>query len=178
MTHSLTLVESTKEDVYSRLQNRPAVKFGPHTCPRWLNKQIKFLFSTLHKDNLRDLLKLIQDTLRTADKKPLWPALFAAMSVLAMTTESLQVTVRGKEELDKKEKRIEEWDTTADRDVSSMDEEFEFLKSLFHEKYRTLLNKGFNPLHNVDDRASLADAGQSLAAEAGDIVTTHRKSYQ
>ncbi|KAL8709093.1 MAG: hypothetical protein Q9220_006114 [cf. Caloplaca sp. 1 TL-2023] len=178
MTHSLTLVESTKDDVYNRLQNRPTVKFGIHTCPRWLNKQIKFLFSALHRDNVRDLLKLVQDTLRTADKRPLWPALFAAISVLAMTTESLQVTLRGKEDIDKKEKRIGERDTTANRDVALMDDEFTFLKNLFHEKYRTLLNKGFNPLQSTSDRASLDDAAQSLAAEASDIVTTHRESSQ
>lgn len=90
MTHSLTLVEDTKVDVYRRLKNPPSGEFGIHTCPRWLNKQIKFLLSTLHHDLLRDFLNKVQDALRLSSKKHLWAALFASLIVLAMRPKRLK----------------------------------------------------------------------------------------
>ncbi|KAL8892296.1 MAG: hypothetical protein Q9215_000809 [Flavoplaca cf. flavocitrina] len=171
MTHSLTIVEDTKEFVYKQLRNKPKNPFGNHTCARLLNKQIKYLLSTLHEDVLRDVLNKVQDALRHSKRKDLWAPLFASMVILAMTTESLEVTVRCKEETDKQEGTIDQDDRKADKEIARMDKRFDLLRRLFHQGYRTLLPKGFNPLRDLTDRSQLVDnASQTLAAKASNIV--------
>ncbi|KAL8729488.1 MAG: hypothetical protein Q9166_004736 [cf. Caloplaca sp. 2 TL-2023] len=170
MTHSLTLVESTRDEVYRWLKNPPPKQFGHHTCARWLNKQIKFLLSTLHRRILKVVLNKIQDTLRVSNNKSLWAPLFVGMVILAMTTETLQVTVRCKEETDKQEEVIAQDDKTADEAIALMDERFDFLRRLFHQRYRTLLPRGLNPIRSPQARARLDDASQSLAAKASEII--------
>lgn len=177
MTHSLTIVEDTKEFVYKQLRNKPKNPFGNHTCARLLNKQIKYLLSTLHEDVLRDVLNKVQDTLRLSKRKNFWAPLFASIVILAMTTESLEVTVRCKEETDKQEGMIDQDDRKADEAIAQMDDRFDLLRRLFHQGYRTLLPKGFNPLRDLTDRLQLVDnASQTLAAKASDIVMQYRKS--
>ncbi|KAL8717358.1 MAG: hypothetical protein Q9225_005392 [Loekoesia sp. 1 TL-2023] len=168
MTHSMTLIESSKDTIYDRLRNPPSERYGHQTSPRWLNKQFKFLFSALHQDVLRDVLGQIQGTLRHAGGKAVWAALFAGMVILAMTTGSMQVAVRGKEETDKGEDMIRQDDTTADEAIKLMDERFESLKSLFRQKYNRL-----NPVQKPRHRALLDDASQSLAAKASEIIENH-----
>ena len=169
----MTLVESTKDDVYDRLKNPPPERYGHHTCPRLLNKQVKFLLCLLHQEVLEDVLGQIQEALRLSRKSGTWAALFSGMVILAMTVGSLQVAVRGKEETDKSEGTIQQDDTTADEAVKSMEGQFEFLKNLFHQGYRTLVPKGLNPLQNLQDRACLDGASQSLAAKASKIMEDH-----
>lgn len=176
MTHSLTLVENTRDDVHRRLKNPPPVAFGQHTSPRLLNRQIKFLLSTLHHDLLKGILQRIQEALRHSSKKPSWAALFASMVVLAMTTESQEVAVRCKESTDKKERVIEVDDSTAEKAIGLMDEQFEFLSKLFHQRYRTPFKKGFNPLLNVDNRNELDIESRLLADKSAEIVKTYRES--
>lgn len=50
MTRTLTLVESSKQEVYSQLQRRPAKAFGVHTSSRILNKELKYIIAPLYKD--------------------------------------------------------------------------------------------------------------------------------
>ncbi|KAL8936532.1 MAG: hypothetical protein Q9211_004141 [Gyalolechia sp. 1 TL-2023] len=173
MTHSMTLVESTKDQVYDRLRNPPPERYGQQTSPRWLNKQIKFLLCALHQDILRDVLSQIQETLRLSGKKATWAALFASMTILAMTTESLQVAVRCKDETDKGEGTVRQNDTTADEAIKLMDERFELLKNLFHQGHRTLSSKGLNPIRKVQDRTFLDGASQSLASKASEIIDSY-----
>lgn len=179
MTHQLTLVESTKDNVYERLNNPPTERYGHHTSPRWLSRQIKFLLSTLHQEVMRNgVLYLVQDTLRRADRKPLWAALFASMIVLAMTTETQELTVRCKEKTDKGEGTIRLDDRAADDAINLMDERFQLMRNLFHQGYRTLSTKGFNPLQSPQDRAFLDEASQSLAAKANMIVEDNCESFR
>ncbi|KAL8655040.1 MAG: hypothetical protein Q9210_001131 [Variospora velana] len=173
MTHSLTLVEHTKGDVYRRLRNPPQEQFSHLTCPRWLNRQIKFLLSMLHHDVLKTCLSLVQEKLRASTRKPSWAALFASMLVLAMTTETLEQTLRCKEKTEKEEGTIRHEDTTADDAIALMDERFEHLKNFFHQGYRTHMARGFNPLRSSEDRKFLDEPSRSLAAKASDIVKEH-----
>ncbi|KAL8810912.1 MAG: hypothetical protein Q9200_002214 [Gallowayella weberi] len=180
MTHSLTLVEDTKDTVYEQLWNPPGEKFGHHTCARLVNKQFKFLLSPLHRDLLKNVLNKVQQNLRSSDKKKVfWAPLFACMVILAMTIETLQVSVRCKEQTDKQEGTIDQDDKTADKAIAEMDDRYDFLKNLFHQGYRTLQPKGLNPLRCPQDRGRLEDgASQSLAAKASDIVEHYRKFIQ
>lgn len=176
MSHSLTLVEDTKESVYMKLKNKPKNPFGHHTCARWLNKQIKFLLSTLHRQVMKEVLNKVQDTLRVSKRKNLWAPLFSSIVVFAMTTGALQVTVRCKEETDKQEGTIEQDDRKANKEIAEMDERFDLLKNLFHQAFRTLLPGGLNPLRDLPDRDNLDPASQTLATKASEIVEHYRKS--
>ncbi|KAL8905824.1 MAG: hypothetical protein Q9207_002395 [Kuettlingeria erythrocarpa] len=177
MTHQLTLVESTRDSVYEQLKNRPPEKYGPHTSPRWLSRQFKSLLSTLHLVIFNGVLGLVQDTLRRADRKAFWAALFASILVVAMTTETQEQTVRCKEQTDQGEGTIGLDDKRADEEISLMDEKFEFLKNLFHQGYRTLSPKGFNPLQSPASRDSLDQASQSFAVKAKAIVEQHCEAH-
>ncbi|KAL8784708.1 MAG: hypothetical protein Q9213_003804 [Squamulea squamosa] len=170
MTHSLTIVEDTRDSVYWQLKNRPENLFGQHTCARFLNKQMKFLLCTIHGDVLKDVLNRVQDTLRVSNKKSLWAPLFASMVILAMSIESLQVTVRCKEETDKQEGTIGALDTKADEEIALMDEKFDLLRRIFHQGYRTLQPKGYNPIRNPADRDELDGPSQLLAEKASGII--------
>ncbi|KAL8674324.1 MAG: hypothetical protein Q9168_001253 [Polycauliona sp. 1 TL-2023] len=171
MSHSLTIVEDTRDAVYRQLKQRPDNPFGHHTCARWLNKQIKFLLSTLHQDVLKGVLSKLQDTLRKANSKEHWASLFASLAIVAMTTESQEVTVLCKEETDKQEGTIGPDDRTAEKDIAQMDETFDLLRRLFHQKFRTLLPKGLNPLRDLTDRDGLPDhASRSLAAKGNEVL--------
>ncbi|KAL8921925.1 MAG: hypothetical protein Q9172_003774 [Xanthocarpia lactea] len=157
------------DKVETYINKRSRQKFGHHTCARLLNKQIKFLLSTLYTDLMKGFLGKVQETLRRSKKEAVWAPLFASMVILAMTTETLQVTVRCKEETDKQENMINQHDRTADRAIALMDERFDLLRKLFHQKYSTLLPKGLNPLRNLANRSCLDDASKRLAAKANDI---------
>ncbi|KAI4167570.1 MAG: hypothetical protein LQ343_007109 [Gyalolechia ehrenbergii] len=175
MTHSMTLVESTKDYVYDRLRNPPRERYGQQTSPRWVNKQFKFLLCALHQDLLRDVLSQIQETLRLSGKRATWAALFAGMTILAMTTESMQMAVRGKDETDKGEGTVRQNDTTADEAIKLMDERFDLLENIFHQAHRTPSSRGLNPVQKIQDRAILDGASQSLAAKASEIIENHHK---
>lgn len=176
MTHSLTLVEHTKGDVYRRLRNPPQEQFSHLTCPRLLNRQIKFLLSKPHYHVLETCLSHVQEKLRASTRKPSWAALFASMLVLAMTIETFQQTLRCKEKTEKEEGTIRQSDTTADDKIALMEDRFEHLKKFFHQGYRTHMARGFNPLQSSENRKFLDEPSRSLAAKASDIVKAHRES--
>ncbi|KAL8773210.1 MAG: hypothetical protein Q9209_001886 [Squamulea sp. 1 TL-2023] len=173
MTHSLTIVEDTRDSVYRQLKNRPENLFGQHTSARLLNKQIKFLLATLHQDVLKDVLNRVQDTLRTSNKKSLWAPLFASMVILAMSIETLQMIVRCKEKTDEQEGTIETHETKADQEIALMDKNFDLLRSFFHQGYRTIQPTGMNPIRNPANRANLDRPSQLLAEKASSIIENH-----
>ena len=97
--------------------------------------------------------------------------------MLAITTESQEVTVRCREETDKLEEMIPQNDTRANDAIGRMDEGFEdYLKCFFHQKYRTREKKGFNPIGNPKQRAVLDNASNQLAEKASAIIEEHRNS--
>ena len=92
MTHSITLLEGTQTQVTTKLHSQPTKPYGVHTCPRWLNKQLKFLLSTLHRDLLEEILESIHKTLHdvsTKNSKKVWTRLFIGLLVLSMFSESI-----------------------------------------------------------------------------------------
>ena len=177
MTHALTLVEKTRDETYEKLKNPPRERFGYHSCPRLIDKQMKFLMSALHRDVLEEILSKIQEMLRITNRKAFWASLFVSMTILATTIETLEATVRYKEEVDKQEGLISGDDETAARTIAAMDDRFDFLSRLFHQAFRTLVPKGLNPICDLTSRADLHFASQSLAAQASEIIQQHRKPF-
>lgn len=178
----MTLVEDKKEEVFSSLWNRPTEAFGVQTSPRWLNKQLKFLFSSLHMTLMETILGKLTQTLRGSKKASSWASNFAIIMMLAMANESVQITLRHKESTDKEEGMIDLHDETAKRESVLIDEKFDFLQDLYHKSYKTQGAKAkgkpsFNPIHNVTDRRKLDAPASQLAQSVGDLVESHRNSY-
>lgn len=172
MTHSLTLTEDTRADVYYRLRNRPDTLYEPLTCPRWLNKEFKFLMSTLHTDLLKNILELLHKNLRDGKQtRLLWAIAFIALLTLSMVTESMQISVRCKEETDKEMGTLPRHDSTAQSEIDHMDERLDLLMRIFRKKYRITEHMdgngkaGFNPVKDLKDRSLLDEPAQMFARD-------------
>lgn len=182
MTHSLTLLEDTRDTVASRLRNAPAEPYGVHTCPRWLNKELKFVLASLHKRLLHDVLELIHRTLHdmsTNSSYRFWATLFIGLLVLSMVTESLQVAVRCKEETDMSDGIVYSSRNHATLTIEKSDETLAHVTSLFHSRYH-MDKKGkneINPIKNLKDRKNLKDSpSEALADKVKGLIEGYRKS--
>ena len=181
MTHSMTLLEDTRDTVAAQLRNAPAKPYGVHTCPRWLNKELKFVFTYLHKKSFHDILALIHKTLRdmsTRSSYRFWARLFIGLLVLSMVTESLQVAVRCKEATDRSESIVYGSRNYAPT-IEKSDETLDYVTRLFLSRYH--MNKRgkneINPIRNLEDRKALKDSpSEALASEVKSLIDRYRKS--
>lgn len=173
MTRTLTLVESTKNQVYSKLQRRPTEAFGVHTSSRILNKELKYIIAPLYRDLWTKFLDQVHNTLLVGhkDKFPSWATILGCLLTLAMTMESVQVNVRCKEATDKYDKVIPEDSTDATLDLARMEEKWEILVSLFHKAFPR-----FKPVQKEEDRKKLDIPSQGLAQRIKNIIEFHRES--
>lgn len=177
----MTLVEGTQSRVAFRLQKRPNESYGIHTCPRWLNKELKFLLSTLHQSVLQGILELTEKTFREGSRKKAkvsWPRWFISILVLSMVTESLQVAVRCKEETDKGEGIVGLNDKSATITLKTMDERLDFMTKIFRQKYG-MNGKGkdeFNPIEKIGDREHLDNLpSETLAMQVKALIDKYSK---
>lgn len=178
MSHTLTLMEDTKDTVYKNLLKPPTEAFGIHTGSRLLNKELKFIFSTLHQTLYRNVLEMIQKNLQSSNKKQSWAKAFVGLLTLAMTTGSIQVLIRCKEKTDKEDKTIPLTNENATSEIDQINEKWNFLRDLFHKKYLTTEignAKGFNPVQQVSARRELDKPSQALAREIKDLIEKHRE---
>ncbi|MCJ1261157.1 hypothetical protein MMC22_001021 [Lobaria immixta] len=172
MTHTLTLVD--EKEVYRQLKNQPTKAYGFQTSSRWLNKELKFLFSTLHQTLWKAVLETLQLTLQSSNKRPAWTKAFVALLLLAMMTESMQVQIRCKEETDKRDGMRTQESKSANVEIKTMDEKWNLLRDLFHKKFGTLSNgRAFNPIHHDSDRKNVDEAFEKLAQEVKSITEKH-----
>lgn len=176
MTHSWTLTEDTKNKVFDKLRRKPSGPFHVHTSPRWLNKQLKYLMATAHQELMRKVLAGIQDKLHLSNKKATWATVFVSLLMLSMTTESLQVAVRGKEATDKREGILMPGDTTATKTIDIMEEKLNLMIRLYRKKYGATEEKGmtFNPLRDSRTHEDLGLPDQHLAREVRAVIDTYR----
>ncbi|KAL9608725.1 MAG: hypothetical protein Q9167_006459 [Letrouitia subvulpina] len=178
VSHSLTLVEETKAMVFQKLQRRPSKPYGLHTSSRMLNKQLKFLLFFLHRQHLKDLLIKIDKAMHTSNRPP-WAVAFASLLLLTMTTESMQITVRCKESMDKYERTRTTNDGEATKSIKEMERTLEFIQKLFQQAYRTDARKrSKNPIQNIDFRKELDYPSQVFAREVEEIIDRHRKTLR
>ncbi|MCJ1467668.1 hypothetical protein MMC07_006293 [Pseudocyphellaria aurata] len=171
MTHTLTLVD--ENEVFRKLKNTPPRAYGIHTSSRWLNKELKFLFSLLHQTQWKAVLDKLQLILQSSKKKSAWCPAFVALLLLAMMTESMQIQIRCKEETDKTDGTIARENNVASSDIGLMEEKWEVLRDLFHKKY-----KGFNPIYQDRDQKDLEDASmQRLAQQVKALTEKYGEQY-
>lgn len=166
MTHTLTLVD--ENEVFRRLKNHPPKAYGIHTSSRWLNKELKFLFSTLHRTLWKNVLEKLQLTLQSSNKRPAWTRAFVALLLLAMVIESMQVQIRCKEESDKRDGMRAKGNDDASSEIGHTDEKWRLLRDLYHKKY-----KAFNPIYQDNDRQMLDPPMQELAQQVKALAEKH-----
>lgn len=173
MTRTLTLVESTKQQVYDQLLRPPTEAFGVHTSSRVLNKELKYIIAPLHQELWMKFLDQVHNTLLVGhrDKLPSWATVFGCLLTLAMTMESVQVNVRCKEATDKCDKVIPEDSNVAALDLERMEEKWEFLVSLFRRAYPR-----FRPIQREEHREKLDTPSQELAQRIQNTIEKHGKS--
>lgn len=172
MTHTLTLVDES--EVFRSLKNRPPNAYGRQTSSRWLNKELKFLFFSLHRDLWKRVLEKLQLTLQSSKAKPAWKVAFVTLLLLAMMIESMQVQIRCKEESDKRDGMIAKVNDDASLEIGLMDEKWQVLRDLFHKKYRTQANgKAFNPIYQDSDRKMLDVPLQRLVKQIEALTEKH-----
>ena len=97
MMHTLTLTENSKQDVIEKLLYCPSATYGTHTSARCLNKQLKFLFSALHKEFLNNALEEIHKILGASRRSEHWGLAVVGLLTLTMTIEAIEMTIRCKE---------------------------------------------------------------------------------
>ena len=182
MTHSLTLLENTREIVATQLLNAPAEPYWVHTCPRWLNKELKFVLACRHQRLMHDVLASMHRTLHdmsTNSSYRFWASLFIGLLVLSMVTESLQVAIRCKEETDKSEGIVYPSRNHATSAIEKSDETLDHVTSLFRSRYH-MDKRGkneINPIRNLDNRRDLKDSpSEALASEVKSLIDGYRKS--
>lgn len=173
MTRTLTLVESTKQQIYSQLQRPPPEMFGRHTSSRLLNKELKYIFAPIHHEAWKEFLDQVQNTLMVGhkDKLPSWATVLACLLTLAIIMESTQVNIRCKEATDKSERIIPENSDVANIDLQRMDEKWELLVALFHKAYTRL-----HPTEVEEHKAKLDSHSQEFAGNVNTVIRKHRES--
>ena len=181
MTHSMTLVEGTQPQVASQLRSRPAEPYGIHTCPRWLNKELKFLLSALQQDLLRDILWQIQKTFHDMSSRSsigFWPMLFTSLLVLTIIVEDVQVAVRCKEDTDISEGIIYPSRNSATSTLETIDERLDFLIRMFRQRYHMHGERKneFNPIKFLSHRENLDDSpSKTLAFHVKRLIDQYSK---
>ena len=172
MTHTLTLVDES--EVFHKLKNQPLKAYRSQTSSRWLNKELKFLFSELHQTLWKAVLDMLQLTLQASKKRLVWTKAFIALLLLAMMTESMQIQIRCKEETDARDQMRTPQKDGASSEIGQMDEKWHLLRDLFHKKYGTLsMSKGFNPIYQNSDRKILDAPLQKLVQQIKALTEKH-----
>ncbi|KAI9668178.1 MAG: hypothetical protein M1821_000998 [Bathelium mastoideum] len=146
---TLTFTTETQESLLDWLGHRYhfPLPHDPFTSPRMANRQLKYLFSLLHRELLTNLLNKLQQILHSSNVRGNWVPAFLCLLGLAMAQEDIQRTIYII--MDDRWQRREivgaQAANEADRAAEAIDERFHFLCSLFHSKF----NKSLNPLKDT-----------------------------
>ncbi|KAL9101569.1 MAG: hypothetical protein Q9187_009226 [Circinaria calcarea] len=145
------------------------------TSARYLNKQLKYLLSTLIKDRLEKILSMIQQKMAVS-KKGSWTPAFAMLSVLAMVGESLQLLIRCKE-YDNQEEGSATPGSDDTQTLNNIEERLGYLTGIFHTKYTGDRNKFRNPLYDSKTRSGLDIHDIEFVGGIHDIIEDHRMFF-
>ena len=146
MGHTLTFASDTQESFFNWLAHRQnfPLPHDPYTSPRMANRQLKYLFSILHRELLTNLLNKLQQILHSSNVRGNWIPAFLCLLGLAVAQEDMQRTIYII--MDDRWRRGEvvgaQAANEADGAAGAIDEKFHFLCSLFFSKF----NKSLNPL--------------------------------
>lgn len=126
------------------------IQYQKSTTIRLANRQLKYLYTSLWKQIMENVLKRLQQVLRSSSGGTKWSSGFVAVLGLGMAFEAIQLMAHAHQEADLMMGNGTEWSNTerAERACRVIDEKFFFLTTLFRWKY----HRGFNPFKNIHDR--------------------------
>ena len=141
--------------------------YGAKTCPRMANKQLKYLFSSLHIQIMTEVLKRLQQYLRSSRGNEKWTTAFCAILGLAMVHEDTQRTIHlvMESEVAQGKRHRSEGTRHAEQACRVIDQQFMFITVLFQTKY----NRQFNPLNPKGDDVR-QKTSETLGEEAMNFV--------
>ncbi|TKA76155.1 hypothetical protein B0A49_03729 [Cryomyces minteri] len=166
MGHTLNLSDNTKDEIVRRLGS-PREKFGRFCSPRMANRQLKFLFSFLHRKCMKALLSKIQNILRHSKVRETWVLAFCAVLGLGMVDEEVQKTIHiiMNSRWTRRQTPQADAEWQAQWACEAIDKKFEYITDLFRRKYNSS-SRSMNPLANYDH----TEVAQCLGGAATDFV--------
>ncbi|KIW03298.1 uncharacterized protein PV09_05510 [Verruconis gallopava] len=133
------------------------VTYGKATTARLANRQLKYLYTSLWIQSMENVLKKLQQVLRSSRGGAKWSSAFVAVLGLGMAFETIQITAHTYQEADQLMGNSTSWEARerAEHACRIIDEKFFFLATLFRWKY----HRGFNPFRNIRDQKVHEDLG-------------------
>ena len=178
MTHAWTIREATLPHVYMILRHRPVEPYSAQTSPRLFNRQLKSYMTLIHRCQIALVLDGYSKQLPPSDTNLRhWAPSLIALLVLCMTSESLQASMRCKEETEKSQGILAEDDDGVKMDIENLDETIALLTELFARKHhrKTKEKSAFNPIASAVDEQKLTDSiPRDLARRLKSIIKNHR----
>jgi hypothetical protein len=150
---------------------RNKIEYGKATTARLANRQLKYLYTTLWINIMENVLRKLQQVLRSSRGGPKWSAAFCAVLGLGMAFETIQMTSHTHQEADTMLGNSTTWEARerAESACRIIDEKFYFLSTLFKWKY----HRGFNPFRSITDpkvQESLGPQALALVRGVYDLV--------
>ena len=157
MSRVFAISEKAKQGIWEKLcsQNKVTKPHGTFSSPRLVNKQLKFLLSTMFQKLFTDILSKIQALLLQSKKEP-WPEVFAAVLALSMVVESLQMMILCKKCLNPPTSTSSS--TNSNADIHEIDVRFHFVLQLLQTKYKPRGASCWRPLNSKASYPGLARA--------------------
>lgn len=174
LNHTLTIPDTQLHAITTQMRPHPAqsthqphtAHYASETSPRIANNQLKFLAAVIRNTLLASTLQRLQTLLRTqGDKKQTWLESFLLILGVTMVLEESQIMLQMR--ADARVVRGQKSKTVADhgavRECEKVDDTFDFLKTLFHLKYK----KRVQGAASWDEYAGHLVARAPSGAEAG-----------
>ena len=177
MNYALNVPKDKVEHLWNQLSQQPPRALDACNSPKLLTKEVKFLLAELQRGLFKEILKKIEKLLRASNtNKATWVPAFATMIGLALAAESIQVSIRCKAHRNISEGRLPMDPASTTRMLQAIEERYEFLVTLFHEKYRARFKNHGYPVCSADARQDLEDdASKEFVLGMANLLGTHSK---
>ena len=160
MAHQLMLIEGSEHI----LDDETDLHFEAYrnNCPRFANKQIKKVLSSIHVEMMQEVFEEFERTLRMRSPQT-WPVAVCVMMIFCMVLENMQIVIDDFVACAISSEDYSMLPDDARHHVHQMDERlFKQVQAEFHMSYKSWNKRGFNPLRtpattqggcNVDNAA-------------------------
>ncbi|KAK3080797.1 hypothetical protein LTS18_013006 [Coniosporium uncinatum] len=168
MARTATIADEDREATLRQLRSYRGGLYDEGNCsPRMANRQLKYLFLKLETDILTEVLKRLQQILRSSKGGNKWTSAFVAILGLAMVHEDTQRMVHVHSDSQWKRGHVGQGEAQrrAEEACRTIDERFGFVMTLFRWKY----NRTFNPLRDLEDAKTLGCLGERVGGFVKDV---------
>ncbi|KAF1983133.1 hypothetical protein K402DRAFT_396850 [Aulographum hederae CBS 113979] len=174
MCRTATIPNADREYILSKMRSYRRGTYSTACSPRMANRQLKYLCCSLQQQIMNDILKRLQQILRSSKGNGKWTSAFCAILGLAMVHEETQKIIHVDMDALHAMGQISRAD--ADRKAESacreIDDRFGFVANLFRWKYNRSFthNKSFNPLRDAGDPRMVGILGERNMGFVGKVT--------